>query len=123
VATSGCGQARPVSGSPNPLDRDRLASELGYSSSSDSAADLAFLRIATMVQKTTKRIVVTAIVSWWVILLVGFGLLGNGILLLAAFRAGNVVATILLGVFFCAACFYLYRLYRMRDEIGAITRD
>lgn len=76
-----------------------------------------------MVSKKTERTVGVALLSWWLILLIGAGLLGNGLLLFKAIEAGNVMATLLFGSFFCGACVYLYRTYQARDEIQSNFRD
>ena len=69
------------------------------------------------------KIVGAALFSWWVFVLVAFGVASNAFLLFKAFQAGNTMAMLLFGAFFCGACVYLYRTYDARDEIRGNFRD
>jgi hypothetical protein len=69
------------------------------------------------------RIVAIALLSWWVFLLIAAGLIGNGVLVFAMIRTGNVTGTILFGTCFIGACVYLYRTYQARDLIRGRLRD
>jgi hypothetical protein len=72
--------------------------------------------------RRAEKIMGRAFVSWWLILLIGFGLAGNGFMLFRAIQAGNVIATIMFTIFFGGACVYLYRTYNARDELRGIWK-
>jgi hypothetical protein len=61
--------------------------------------------------------------AWWVLLLIGIGLFGNGYMALLAFRSGSTIGTLLFIVCFCGSCIYLYRTFKYRDEFRAIFKD
>jgi hypothetical protein len=63
------------------------------------------------------------LLSWWLFLLVAFGLAGNGLFLFKAWQAGNVPAVLLFASFLICARVYLYRTYNARDEIRGNMRD
>jgi hypothetical protein len=69
------------------------------------------------------KIVGALLMSWWLPLLIGFGLFANGYMALLAFRAGATMAALVLTVCFCGAVVYLYRTFKYRDEYRAIFKD
>jgi hypothetical protein len=73
--------------------------------------------------KSAGKVVGILLVSWWLILLIGFGLCGNALMIFMTWQAGNVMGMLLFSAFFVGACIYLYRTYDARDEIRGILRD
>jgi hypothetical protein len=63
------------------------------------------------------------LMGWWLVLLIGFGLFGNGYMALLAFRAGSAIGAIVFSVCFCGSGIYLYRTFKHRDEYRAIFKD
>lgn len=63
------------------------------------------------------------LVAWWLLLLIGAGLVGNGYLALLAFRAGSTIGTLVFIVCFCGSGVYLYRTVKHWDWARAIFKD
>jgi hypothetical protein len=63
-----------------------------------------------------------ALLSWWLILLVGAGLGGNAYLVFRFFKDGFVFPGLLFCLFFVGACVYLWRTYRARDDIRRLLK-
>jgi len=76
-----------------------------------------------MARNKAGKIVGGVLMSWWVFVLVAFGLAGNAVFSFKALQAGNVMAIIMFGSFFAGACVYLWRTWHARDEIRANFRD
>jgi hypothetical protein len=55
--------------------------------------------------------------GWWLVLILGFGLIGNGYMAIMFFRAGHTMGGLLFTVFFGGACVYAYRTYLYWDEV------
>lgn len=69
------------------------------------------------------KIVGTLMMAWWLLLLIGIGLFGNGYMALLAFRAGSPIGALVFIVCFCGSGIYLYRTFKFRDEYRAIFKD
>lgn len=76
-----------------------------------------------MRQGKSGKVAGAVLLSWWIILLVIFGLGGNAFLIFKALQAGNITATVMFGAFFAGACVYLYRTYNASDEIRGNFKD
>lgn len=63
------------------------------------------------------------VISWWLIVIGGFGLVGNAYLAVLAFRSGSMLAGLGLCICFGGACVYLYRTWKYWDELASLTKD
>jgi hypothetical protein len=63
------------------------------------------------------------LIAWWLLLLIGIGLFGNGYMALLAFRAGSTMGALVFIACFCGSGVYLYRTLKYRDEFRAIFKD
>jgi hypothetical protein len=69
-----------------------------------------------------RRIVGAIFVSWWLILIIGFGLLGNGYLVILALRAHAYWPAVGLAICFAGTCVYVHRTIKFRDELKDLIR-
>jgi hypothetical protein len=63
------------------------------------------------------------LMAWWLLLLIGFGLFGNGYMASLALRAGSTVGSLAFIACFCGSGVYLYWTFRYRDQFRAILKD
>jgi len=62
------------------------------------------------------------LVVWWLIVIVGFGIIGNGFIVIRLLQAGEVTAALMFGICFGGGCVYLYRTFNSWDEIRGIFK-
>lgn len=62
------------------------------------------------------------LVAWWLIVLVGAGLIGNGYLAMRMFKAGAVAGGLLFVLLAIGSGVYIWRTFNMWDEIRALWR-
>ena len=62
-------------------------------------------------------------ISWWIFVLVAFGLAGNAFLAWKLWQGGQIGGAIVLTICFVGACVYLYRTYDAWDEIRGLFKD
>jgi hypothetical protein len=74
-------------------------------------------------RKNAGKILGMVLISWWLFLLIGFGLGGNALMIYMTWQSGNLGGMLLFTTFFIGACVYLYRTYDAREEIRGNLRD
>lgn len=62
------------------------------------------------------------LVAWWVIVVAGFGVIGNVYLTILLLKHGQPGPSVTFAIFAIGSIVYCYRTYRARAELRAITK-
>jgi hypothetical protein len=70
-----------------------------------------------------EKTVGAVLLSWWLVLLILFGLGFNAFFAFKFWQGGHVGGAIMFAIFFCGACVYLYRTYNARDGFRGLFKE